>query len=122
MDTLIPPQDSKIAEIFATRDLKFYNEQVGKDYNQVFEALSGHIPLMRYQARQKIAGQIYQSHKKGKEFKTAHRIMESDGTSQFQIFTVSFSPDAPTYVNWDSVNIAIRKLMLAEMEGIEKAN
>lgn len=120
MDTLITPGDRKVAEALAARDLTFYNEQAGKDYAQIFAALSCHIPSMQYNAYQKIASQIYRSHKKGKEFKDACQVKESNSISSFQIFTVSLSPDAPTYVDWNLVKNALRKHILAEMKSIEK--
>jgi len=123
MDTLITPDERKLAEKLAARDLTFYNEQAGKGYNQIFENLSGLIPIMlfRYQTRQRIAGRIYQSHKKGKVFKATHHIIENNNMSHFQIFTVFLSPNAPTYVNWDSAKIALRELRFAMMECYKKS-
>ncbi|MCK5603017.1 hypothetical protein KAR91_14130, partial [Candidatus Pacearchaeota archaeon] len=55
-----------------------------------------------------------------KEFKDACQVKESNSISSFQIFTVSLSPDAPTYVDWNLVKNALRKHILAEMKSIEK--
>ena len=122
LDTLITPEDRKVVEAVTMRDRTFYNEQAGKDYNQVFGALSGIVPTMRYQTRQRIAGRICQAHKKGKEFKCTHRIIgDGDNTTiRLEIFTVSLSRNAPTYVNWDSAKTALFELILAELETIEE--
>ena len=60
--------------------------------------------------------------KKGKEFKCTHRIIgDGDNTTiRLEIFTVSLSRNAPTYVSWDSAKIALCELILAELEAVEE--